>query len=84
MSRSLILCAAFIFFAATLQAQEWPAWRGPTGQGYCSEKDLPLTWSEKENVRWKHTEETPIDSRGLAIRMCIRVVVIPDFRVFFD
>jgi outer membrane protein assembly factor BamB len=34
-------------------AEDWPGWRGPTGQGFSSEKDLPLKWSEKENVRWK-------------------------------
>jgi outer membrane protein assembly factor BamB len=31
----------------------WPAWRGPTGQGHCEEKNLPLTWSKTENVKWK-------------------------------
>ncbi len=34
-------------------AGDWPAWRGPTGQGHCAEKDLPLKWSTKENVAWK-------------------------------
>src|SRR5436190_19570270 len=34
-------------------ADDWPAWRGPTGQGYCSEKNLPLKWSDTENVKWK-------------------------------
>lgn len=34
-------------------ADDWPAWRGPTGQGYCSETKLPLKWSDKENVKWK-------------------------------
>ncbi|MBL8828891.1 MAG: PQQ-like beta-propeller repeat protein, partial [Planctomycetaceae bacterium] len=32
---------------------DWPAWRGPTGQGHCDEKNLPLTWSDTENVKWK-------------------------------
>jgi outer membrane protein assembly factor BamB len=36
-----------------LEAANWPGWRGPTGQGRSTEKDLPLTWSDKENVRWK-------------------------------
>jgi outer membrane protein assembly factor BamB len=34
-------------------AADWPAWRGPTGQGHSEEKNLPLTWSETENVKWK-------------------------------
>jgi outer membrane protein assembly factor BamB len=36
-----------------LSAADWRAWRGPTGQGFCEEKDLPLTWSDTENVKWK-------------------------------
>jgi outer membrane protein assembly factor BamB len=28
-------------------------WRGPTGQGRSAEKNLPLTWSDQDNVRWK-------------------------------
>ena len=35
------------------QFQDWPQFRGPTGQGVSEEKGLPLTWSETKNVRWK-------------------------------
>ena len=34
-------------------ADNWPGWRGPTGQGVSTEKALPLKWSPTENVRWK-------------------------------
>ena len=34
-------------------ADNWPQWRGPSGQGFCEEKNIPLTWSDKENVKWK-------------------------------
>ena len=36
-------------------AADWPAWRGPTGMGHTDEKDLPLTWSAKDNqsIVWK-------------------------------
>jgi outer membrane protein assembly factor BamB len=43
-----------------LRAEDWPQFRGPDGQGHSSERALPLTWSEKENVRWK----VPIPGRG--------------------
>ena len=33
--------------------QDWPQFRGPTGQGVSDERNLPLTWSETQNVRWK-------------------------------
>jgi outer membrane protein assembly factor BamB len=33
--------------------EDWPQFRGPTGQGHSSETGLPLEWSESTNVRWK-------------------------------
>jgi outer membrane protein assembly factor BamB len=48
------LLAAVVFAPAVCaRAGNWPAWRGPGGQGQCSEKDLPLKWSPTENVKWK-------------------------------
>jgi len=34
-------------------SQDWPEFRGPTGQGNSDERGLPLLWSETKNVRWK-------------------------------
>jgi len=34
-------------------ADIWPQWRGPGGQGHSDATGVPLTWSEKENVKWK-------------------------------
>lgn len=47
-----------IFFIGTIsaisaRAENWPAWRGPTGDGVSTEKNLPVKWSPTENVRWK-------------------------------
>jgi len=36
-----------------LQAEEWPQFRGPDGQGHSSQEKLPLNWSEDKNIRWK-------------------------------
>ena len=39
----------------------WCQWRGPAGQGHApAAKDLPLVWSESENVAWK----TPVEGKG--------------------
>ncbi|HUT11207.1 MAG TPA: PQQ-binding-like beta-propeller repeat protein [Thermoguttaceae bacterium] len=40
--------------------ENWPQFRGPAGDGHSDATDLPLTWSETENVAWK----TPIHDRG--------------------
>jgi outer membrane protein assembly factor BamB len=34
-------------------AENWPQFRGPTGQGISTESDLPLKWSANQNVAWK-------------------------------
>lgn len=53
-----ITCAAGMLvamnFASTVSAvaDDWPEFRGPTGQG-TTEAQLPLEWSESKNVRWK-------------------------------
>ena len=39
---------------------DWPDWRGPTQDGHSDETDLPLTWSETQNIVWK----TPIHDEG--------------------
>jgi outer membrane protein assembly factor BamB len=35
------------------QAEDWPQFRGPTGQGHATERGLPLEWSETKNIAWK-------------------------------
>ncbi len=40
-------------FFTPVQAEDWPRFRGPTGQGVSSEKQLPLAWSATENIAWK-------------------------------
>jgi outer membrane protein assembly factor BamB len=49
-----------LLVAHTLLGQQWPQFRGPTGQGHADAHDVPLHWSENENVRWK----VPIEGRG--------------------
>lgn len=47
--RALLL----LFLSVPVPAQDWPQFRGPTGQGLSDEHGLPLNWSETKNVRWK-------------------------------
>src|SRR5688500_3148806 len=35
------------------RADNWPAFRGPTGQGHSAEKNVPWKWGPNENIRWK-------------------------------
>ena len=36
-----------------LQAQNWPGWRGPNGDGTSAETNLPVRWDSINNVAWK-------------------------------
>jgi len=50
-----------VFVTVSLSAQqEWPQFRGPTGQGHSSEREIPLEWSDTRNVAWK----VPVRGRG--------------------
>ena len=44
---------ALLVLGTAARADNWPGWRGPTGQGHCAETDLPVKWSATENVKWK-------------------------------
>ncbi len=35
------------------QAENWPQWRGPTGDSMSQETDLPIIWSESRGILWK-------------------------------
>ena len=53
-------CAIVLTIAAVVAAEDWPQFRGPSGDGHSRETNLPVTWSERENVRWK----VPLPGRG--------------------
>jgi outer membrane protein assembly factor BamB len=42
-----------LVFAPVLSAADWPAFRGPNGDGVVTDPALPKTWSATENVVWK-------------------------------
>jgi outer membrane protein assembly factor BamB len=58
--RRTLLLAAMLAAPVALAADNWPAFRGPRGDGITDATGLPVTWSEKENVRWK----TPIHGKA--------------------
>ena len=50
-----VLAATLIVLAGTvlLAADEWRQFRGPHGDGHAEGANLPVTWSESENIAWK-------------------------------
>jgi outer membrane protein assembly factor BamB len=60
MNRLLALCAFLPLLVVPAQAEEWPSWRGPRGDGTSLEKGVPVTWNAREHIRWK----TPLPGVG--------------------
>ena len=54
----LRLCGAGVLLGLLVSrigpcAENWPAWRGPRGDGTGSETPVPIHWSATSNVAWK-------------------------------
>jgi outer membrane protein assembly factor BamB len=57
----LTLLAACALSAATVSvAGDWPAFRGPGGNGIAAAQSVPLHWGPDRNIRWK----TPLPAPG--------------------
>lgn len=48
-----VIAFGLLASALPLSAGDWPEFRGPGQQGVTDETNLPLTWSETENIAWK-------------------------------
>jgi outer membrane protein assembly factor BamB len=53
MHRYPLILLALLLGPLAVHAENWPAWRGPHGTGVCDERNLPVTWSATQNIRWK-------------------------------
>ena len=48
-----VLCAAAFIVPRDTAAENWPNWRGPTGDGVSLETNLPADWSAEKNILWR-------------------------------
>lgn len=53
MLKRLALASFLVLLSTGLGAEDWPQFRGPTGQGFSTEKNIPVQWSETQNIVWK-------------------------------
>lgn len=44
---------ALALLALSAAAEDWPAWRGPRGDGTSTESGIPTEWDTTRNVAWK-------------------------------
>ncbi|WP_439620854.1 outer membrane protein assembly factor BamB family protein [Gemmata sp.] len=69
LARMSLVVSLGVVLAGFAAAEDWPGWRGPRADGTVAETGFPLTWTAKDNVRWK-TElagtghSSPVVSKG--------------------
>ncbi len=51
-----------IAVTGSVQADNWPQWRGPSGTGIVEETGLPVRWGSDENVAWR----APLSGLGVS------------------
>ena len=66
---ALSTLATLLFIATPSSADEWPQFRGPTGDGISTATHVPVNWSATEHVVWKQAIpgkgwSSPVLSRG--------------------
>ena len=47
------LVVLFFFVAGLIRAENWPGWRGPSGDGVSAGKGIPTKWSSTDNIAWR-------------------------------
>ena len=63
MRRAFALVSATVgLLTAELAADNWPNWRGPASTGVSRETQLPVKWSDTENIAWK----APVSGLGIS------------------
>lgn len=48
-----LVCSIPLWLPQTVHAENWPQFRGPSGQGVSSGQSAPLHWAAASNVLWK-------------------------------
>src|SRR4051812_13012382 len=56
----LSFAAIFVHAVSPARGENWPRFRGPTGQGVSVEPQVPVEWSPVKNIAW----QTPIPGLG--------------------
>ncbi|WP_299466536.1 PQQ-binding-like beta-propeller repeat protein [uncultured Gimesia sp.] len=67
--------SSLILSSTLLTAEDWPAFRGPRGNGISQETEVPVKWSPTENIVWKAPlpsdgNSSPIVSNGRVFVTC--------------
>lgn len=70
--------ALALALAPFLSAEDWPAFRGPRGDGTSREPALPLEWSRERNVKWRAPLARPANGSPIVARGRVLLAMAED------
>ena len=71
MKKSLVTCLLMLCVSSSLLAADWPAFRGPKGDGHSSASDVPTKWAIDQGVAWQ--VDLPGNSNGSPVVLGDRI-----------
>lgn len=77
----LSLCASMVLLPGVctlLTAGDWPAFRGPNGDGTAEESNLPVEWGPDRHVRWRASLPAPGNSSPIVVGDRVFITVAED------
>ena len=53
--RGIVAAVVVLALSVSANAENWPGWRGPRGDGTSVSTNAPMTWDGEtgENIKWK-------------------------------
>lgn len=70
MKRAVLILLLPAFLVASVQpvcGEDWSRFRGPDGLGTSADANVPVTWSDSENVKWKTVLPGPGSSSPIVV-----------------
>ena len=66
--KNLLIWFFFQFSFLLVNGENWPQFRGPTGQGHSDAIELPMTWSRTDGVAWQKNFEGEAWSSPICVK----------------
>jgi outer membrane protein assembly factor BamB len=78
LTRPILTATVLVLAGGQAGAADWPAFRGPTGNGVAPAGEYPTTWSDQESIRWKVAMAAPGNGSPIVARGRVFLTVAED------
>jgi hypothetical protein len=76
--RMVAMASLVMMTCLSAAATDWPAFRGPTGDGVSPDREFPTEWSTDKNIRWKVKLAAPGNGSPIVSKGRVFVTVAED------